>query len=139
MPLALLPTTSLLRETKARDEKRHERNQSTLWFVLVAFVFVAFVGVVIVLVGSMFVRVNHLIDRVSNADVTARVDELLDLAVTAAANTQRATVEIAAAATLAHEMAVETRPQMTHVLNTTHELVDSAKSFAFHPKLVIGT
>lgn len=135
----LLFRTPLVKAVPSTPRSERAKKYPSVVFLVLAFVFVAFVGVVVVLVVSMFVHVNHLIDRIGDADLTSRVDEIMDMARHAAHNTERATVEIAAAATLTHEMAAETRPQVNHMLNTTHELVDSAKSFAFHPRLVIGT
>ena len=141
-PLTLpLSTTRLLSGTKARDPRPYERADNRSLAALIAFslVFVAFVGLVVVFVASMFVRVNHMIDRLDNVDLESKVAQVMDMAIKAAHNTERATTEIAQAATLTHEMAAETRPQVNHMLNTTHELVDGAKSFSFHPRLVIGT
>ena len=148
----ILPTgpsaaTTTLLDSKTSDRRAAVRyneygervgQMSKIGFLLLAIVFVVFVGVVVTLISMVFVRVNHILDRVDGDEISDKVDQMLDHAMNSAMNTEAATATLAKAAGVAHTMALDVRPQLAHALNSTGEMIDHVRDFSFHPRWTIS-
>ena len=111
---------------------------SKIGFLILAIVFVVFVGVVVTLISMVFVRVNHVLDRVDGSEITGKLDKMLDHAMNSAMNTEAATATLAQAADVAHGMTLDVRPRLAHALNSTSDMIDHVRDFSFHPKWTIS-
>jgi hypothetical protein len=97
--------------------------------------FVIFVGIVIAMMGMLYVRVNHVLDRVDGEEVNAMVAH----AVASAKNVEDATINMARASGVAHALALQVQPSVAHALNSTNDMIDQARSFAVHPQWTISS
>ncbi len=132
--------TSLLNAHKRKDPSRYEDDGtrmercSRVGFVIMGIIFVIFVGIVITMMAMLYVRVNHVLDRVDGEEVNA----MLGHAVASAKNTEEATANLAKASGVAHALALQVQPSVVHVLNSTDSMIDQARNFAFHPQWTIS-
>tara|TARA_B100000902_G_C27062211_1_gene789717 strand:- start:22 stop:675 length:654 start_codon:yes stop_codon:yes gene_type:complete len=132
--------TSLLRPNTLktlRDYEREER-RSRIGFLLLALLFVTFVGTVIVMMGMMYHRMNRTLAAVGGDELSVKVNALVDHAVASAKNTETATANMAAATDMAKRVAIDTLPGVTHALNSTNEMIDTMKGFSMHPQWTIS-
>ena len=97
-------------------------------------IFVIFVGIVITMMGMLYTRVNHVLDRVDGE----QVNELVGYAVASVKNTETTTANLAKASGVAHALALQVRPSVEHALNSTNDMIDQARSFAVHPQWTIS-
>lgn len=132
--------TSPLMRPGVKSDRRHEDDGtrmercSRIGFVIMGIIFVIFVGIVITMMGMLYVRVNHVLDRVDGEEVNA----MLGHAVASAKNTEEATANLAKASGVAHALALQVQPSVVHVLNSTDSMIDQARNFAFHPQWTIS-
>ena len=99
---------------------------------------VAFIGVVVTLISRVFVRINHVLDRVDGKELSAKMNNMLDHAMNSAINTEQATSNMAQATAVAHALARQIHPRVEHALNATEEVVDHMRDFSFHPRWTIS-
>lgn len=135
------PSTSLLlRPGKCKNPEECEEDStrverwSRIVFVIIGIIFVIFVGIVITLMGMLYMRVNHVLDRVDGEEVNAMIGH----AVASAKNTEETTANLARASSVAHALALQVQPSLVHVLNSTDSMIDQARNFAFHPQWTIS-
>jgi len=132
--------TTLLNVNKRKDARRYEDDStrverwSRVGFVVMALIFVIFVGIVITMMGMLYTRVNHVLDRVDGE----QVNELVSHAVASAKNTEETTSNLAKASGVAHALALQVQPSVEHALNSTNEMIDQARDFAVHPQWTIS-
>jgi hypothetical protein len=132
--------TTLLNADK-RSTRRYEddgtrvERWSRIGFVIMGLVFVIFVGIVITMMGMLYVRVNHVLDRVDGEEVDAMVAH----AVASAKNVEDTTINLAKASGVAHALALQVQPSVAHALNSTNDMIDQARSFAVHPQWTISS
>ena len=132
--------TSALMRPRVKSERRYEddgtrvERWSRIGFVIMGIIFVIFVGIVITMMGMLYLRVNHVLDRVDGEEVNA----ILGHAVASAKNTEEATANLAKASGVAHALALQVQPSVVHVLNSTDSMIDQARNFAFHPQWTIS-
>tara|TARA_B110000444_G_scaffold211811_1_gene207861 strand:+ start:1767 stop:2309 length:543 start_codon:yes stop_codon:yes gene_type:complete len=132
--------TSLLNADKRKDPNRYETDGtrverwSRIGFVIMGIIFVIFVGIVITMMGMLYTRVNHVLDRVDGEEVNAMVGH----AVASAKNVEETTINLARASGVAHALALQVQPSVTHALNSTNDMIDQARSFAVHPQWTIS-
>lgn len=132
--------TTLLNANK-RSMRRYEHDGtrverwSRIGFVIMGLFFVIFVGIVIAMMGMLYVRVNHVLDRVDGEDMDAMVAH----AVASAKNVEDATINMARASGVAHALALQVQPSVAHALNSTNDMIDQARSFAVHPQWTISS
>lgn len=136
---ATLSRTSLLHPglKTDRDYEREER-RARIGFLLLALLFVTFVGAVIVMMGMMYHRMNRTLAAVGGDELSVKVNALVDHAVASAKNTETATANMAAATDMAKRVAMDTLPGVTHALNSTNEMIDTMKGFSMHPQWTIS-
>jgi len=99
---------------------------------------VVFIGVVVTLISMVFVRINHVLDRVDGKELTEKMNHMLDHAMQSAVNTEEATSNMAQATAVAHALARQIHPRVEHALNATEAMVDHMRDFSFHPKWTIS-
>ena len=116
------------------DSGARVERYSRIGFVIMGIIFVIFVGIVITMMGMLYTRVNHVLDRVDGEEVNSIVNH----AVASAKNTEEATSNLAKATGVAHALAVQVQPSVQHALNSTNDMIDQARSFAVHPKWTIS-
>ena len=132
--------TTLLNANKRKDPRRYEDDStrverwSRVGFVVMALIFVIFVGIVITMMGMLYTRVNHVLDRVDGE----QVNELVGHAVASAKNTEETTSNLAKASGVAHALALQVQPSVQHALNSTNDMIDQARNFAVHPQWTIS-
>ena len=107
---------------------------SRIGFVVMGIIFVIFVGIVITMMGMLYTRVNHVLDRVDGD----QVNELVEHAVASAKNTEETTSNLAKASGVAHALALQVQPSVEHALNSTNDMIDQARNFAVHPQWTIS-
>lgn len=122
-----------LKTTNRRYDSTEQRC-SRIGMIVIGIIFVIFVGIVITMMGMLYQRVNHVLDRVDGEEMNAMVTH----AVASARNTEEATANLAKASSVAHAMALQVQPSVVHVLNSTDSMIDQARSFAFHPQWTIS-
>lgn len=121
------------RTTNRRYDSAEQRC-SKIGIIVIGLIFVIFVGIVITMMGMLYQRVNHVLDRVDGEEMNAMVTH----AVASARNTEEATANLAKASSVAHALALQVQPSVVHVLNSTDSMIDQARSFAFHPQWTIS-
>lgn len=126
---------SLLAAERRRDPVDRQWRVAMLALVLLV---VVFIGVVVTLISMVFVRINHVLDRVDGKELTAKMNHMLDHAMRSAVNTEEATSNMAQATAVAHALARQIHPRVEHALNATEEVVDHMRDFSFHPKWTIS-
>jgi len=135
--------TTLLDLQKRSDRYRGEKDEddatrverySRIGFVVMGIIFVIFVGIVITMMGMLYTRVNHVLDRVDGE----QVNELVGYAVASAKNTEETTSNLAKASGVAHALALQVQPSVEHALNSTNDMIDQARNFAVHPQWTIS-
>jgi hypothetical protein len=137
-----MPQSTTLLDIGRRSKRyRNEEDDSTrvdswsrVGFILMALIFVLFVGVVITMMGMLYTRVNHVLDRVDGE----QVNELVGHAIQSAKNTETTTANLAKASGVAHALALQVQPSVEHALNSTNDMIDQARSFAVHPQWTIS-
>lgn len=122
------------RKTTNRRYDSVEQRCSKIGMIVIGIIFVIFVGIVITMMGMLYLRVNHVLDRVDGDEMNAMVTH----AVASARNTEEATANLAKASSVAHALALQVQPSVVHVLNSTDSMIDQARSFAFHPQWTIS-
>lgn len=131
---------SALLRPRVKSERRYEddgtrvERWSRIGFVIMGIIFVIFVGIVITMMGMLYVRVNHVLDRVDGEEVNAMVGH----AVASAKNTEETTANLAKASGVAHALAMRVQPSVEHALNSTNDMIDQARTFAVHPQWTIS-
>jgi len=132
--------TTLL-DTRRKSDRRYDEEDSTcverssrIGFIVLGLIFVAFVGIVITMMGLLYTRVNHVLDRVDGE----QVNEIVGLAVASAKNTETTTANLAKASGVAHALALQVQPSVEHALNSTNDMIDQARNFAVHPQWTIS-
>lgn len=120
-----------------RDYEREER-RARIGFLLLALLFVTFVGAVIVMMGIMYHRMNRTLAAMGGDEMSVKVSALVDHAVASAKNTETATANMAAATDMAKRVAMDALPGVTHALNSTNEMIDTMKDFSVHPQWTIS-
>ena len=140
-PIAQRTTLLDLQKRSSRYSKQDEDetvarvdNWSRIGFVVMGLIFVIFVGIVITMMGMLYTRVNHVLDRVDGE----QVNELVGHAVASAKNTEETTSNLAKASGVAHALALQVQPSVQHALNSTNDMIDQARSFAVHPQWTIS-
>ena len=140
-PIAQRTTLLDLQKRSSRYSKQDEDdtvarvdNWSRIGFVVMGLIFVIFVGIVITMMGMLYTRVNHVLDRVDGE----QVNELVGHAVASAKNTEETTSNLAKASGVAHALALQAQPSVEHALNSTNDMIDQARSFAVHPQWTIS-
>lgn len=126
---------SLLAAERKRDPAERQWRVVMLVMLLIA---VLFIGVVVTLISMVFVRINHVLDRVDGKELSAKMNNMLDHAMQSAVNTEEATSNMAQATAVAHALARQIHPRVEHALNATEEVVDHMRDFSFHPKWTIS-
>ena len=126
---------SLLAAERRRNPVDKQWRIAMLSLVLLV---VVFIGVVVTLISMVFVRINHVLDRVDGKELSAKMNNMLDHAMRSAVNTEEATSNMAQATAVAHALAREIHPRMEHALNATEAVVDHLRDFSFHPKWTIS-
>ena len=123
-----------------RDYERagREERRARIGFLLLALLFVTFVGAVIVMMGMMYHRMNRTLAAVGGDELSVKVNALVDHAVASAKNTETATANMAAATDMAKRVAIDTLPGVTHALNSTNDMIDTMKGFSMHPQWTIS-
>ena len=86
----------------------------------------------------VFVRINHVLDRVDGKELSAKMNTMLDHAMQSAMNTEAATSNMAQATAVAHALAQQIHPRVEHALNATEAVVDHLRDCSFHPKWTIS-
>ena len=119
---------------RSYDDEVRIDNWTRIGFVVMGLIFVIFVGIVITMMGMLYTRVNHVLDRVDGE----QVNELVTHAVASAKNTEETTSNLAKASGVAHSLALQVRPSVEHALNSTNDMIDQARSFAVHPQWTIS-
>ena len=127
--------TLLLAAERKRDPAEKQWRIAMLVMLLLV---VLFIGVVVTLISMVFVRINHVLDRVDGKELTAKMNNMLDHAMQSAVNTEEATSNMARATAVAHALARQIHPRVEHALNATEEVVDHMRDFSFHPKWTIS-
>ena len=107
---------SLLAAERRREPFDRQWRVAMLALVLLV---VVFIGVVVTLISMVFVRINHVLDRVDGKELSAKMNHMLDHAMQSAVNTEEATSNMAQATAVAHALAREIHPRMEHALNAT--------------------
>jgi hypothetical protein len=132
--------TTLL-DTRRKSDRRYDDEDSScverssrIGFIVMGLVFVTFVGVVITMMGLLYTRVNHVLDRIDGE----QMNELVGHAVASVKNTETATANLAKASGVAHALALQVQPSVQHALNSTNDMIDQARSFAVHPQWTIS-
>lgn len=136
-PEELAQETMLLSPNRKVTNRKYdsaEHRCSKIGMIVIGIIFVIFVGIVITMMGMLYQRVNHVLDRVDGEEMNAMVTH----AVASAKNTEEATANLAKAASVAHALALQVQPSVVHVLNSTDSMIDQARSFAFHPQWTIS-
>ena len=140
-PIAQRTTLLDLHKNSSRYSKHDEDdtvarvdNWSRIGFIVMGLIFVIFVGIVITMMGMLYTRVNHVLDRVDGEEVNAMVGH----AVASARNTEETTANLAKASGVAHALALQVQPSVQHALNSTNDMIDQARSFAVHPQWTIS-
>ena len=126
---------SLLAAERRRDPVDRQWRAAMLLLTLLV---VVFIGVVVTLISMVFVRINHVLDRVDGKELTEKMNHMLDHAMRSAINTEEATSNMAQATAVAHALARQIHPRVEHALNATEEVVDHMRDFSFHPKWTIS-
>lgn len=127
--------TSLLASSRKRDPVDRQWRAAMLVLTLLV---VAFIGVVVTLISMVFVRINHVLDRVDGKELSEKMNHMLDHAMRSAINTEEATSNMAQATAVAHALARQIHPRVEHALNATEAVVDHMRDFSFHPKWTIS-
>ena len=122
------------RDEKDEDDSTRVDNANRIGFIIMGLIFVIFVGIVITMMGMLYTRVNHVLDRVDGE----QVNELVSHAVASAKNTEETTSNLAKASGVAHALALQVQPSVEHALNSTNDMIDQARSFAVHPQWTIS-
>ena len=140
---AAFARTSLLHPNTIKTVRDYERagredRRAQIGFLLLALLFVIFVGTVIVMMVMMYHRMNRTLAAVGGDELSVKVNALVDHAVASAKNTETATANMAAATDMAKRVAIDTLPGVTHALNSTNEMIDTMKGFSMHPQWTIS-
>ena len=122
------------RGEKDEDDSTRVDNWSRIGFIVMALIFVIFVGVVITMMGMLYTRVNSVLDRVDGDQVNVLVGHAIE----SAKNTETTTANLAKASGVAHALALQVQPSVEHALNSTNDMIDQARSFAVHPQWTIS-
>ena len=130
-------TRPLLLASEPRKRDPVDR-QWRIAMLLLTLLVVAFIGVVVTLISMVFVRINHVLDRVDGKELSAKMNTMLDHAMQSAMNTEAATSNMAQATAVAHALAQQIHPRVEHALNATEAVVDHLRDFSFHPKWTIS-
>ena len=126
---------ALLAAERRRDPVDRQWRAAMLVLTLLV---VTFIGVVVTLISMVFVRINHVLDRVDGKELTEKMNHMLDHAMQSAVNTEAATSNMAQATAVAHALAQQIHPRVEHALNATEAVVDHLRDFSFHPKWTIS-
>ena len=97
-----------------------------------------FIGSIVVLLAMLCVKVNDVFDAVDGSDTTAKVSNLMDMAVEGANNARLATRNVLHVTEYARTTASHAAPQLETAVNSTTALVNDLRSWSFHPSVQIG-
>ena len=122
------------REYLETDAQRRFRYAQWLALILS----MTFIGAIVVLLAMLCVKVNDVFDAVDGSDTTAKVSNLMDMAVEGANNARLATRNVLHVTEYARTTASHAAPQLETAVNSTTALVNDLRSWSFHPSVQIG-
>lgn len=122
------------REYLETDSQRRFRYAQ--WIALI--LSLIFIASIVVLLVMLCVRMNDVFDAVDGSTTSAKVSNLMDLAVQGAENARQATQNVLHVTEYARNTASVAAPQFESAVNSTTALVSDLRSWSFHPSLSIA-
>ena len=122
------------REYLETDAQRRFRYAQ--WIALI--LSLIFIASIVVLLVMLCVRMNDVFDAVDGSTTSAKVSNIMDLAVHGAENTRLATQNMLHVSEYARNTASIAAPQLENAVNSTSALVTDLRSWSFHPSLSIA-
>jgi hypothetical protein len=139
-----LPPTALYDVERAIALKAQEyletdsqrRLRYAQWLALI--LSLTFIGSIVVLLAMLCLKVNDVFDAVDGSSTSAKVSNLMDLAVAGAENARQATQNVLHVTEFARTTASHAAPQLETAVNSTTALVNDLRSWSFHPSVQIA-
>ena len=122
------------REYLETDSQRRFRYAQ--WIALV--LSLIFIASIVVLLVMLCIRMNDVFDAVDGSTTSAKMSNLMDLAVQGAENARQATQNVLHVTEYARNTASVAAPQLESAVNSTSALVTDLRSWSFHPSLSIA-
>ena len=133
---ALLPLrNSYDAEKKAQFWNLDEVWKCGQWFLL--FLAIAFVTVVVVMLGVVLHHVQSMVDEVGGDTLSDKVDTLMGHAIGAARNAEIVSADAVQMSALARNAAQEAHPKFLGALNESQQLMHDLRDFSLHPAVTL--
>ena len=129
-----------LRSSRVHDggEKRNRWEQAWecgQWLLL--FLAIAFVTVVVVMLGVVLHHVQSMVDQVGGDTLSDKLDTVMMHAINAARNAEIVSNDAVSMSTLARSAAQEAHPKIIGALNESQQLMHDLRDFSSHPAVTL--